>query len=149
MYYDLLAERHRGAAVAQIRALEQKLPGPRSRFAIPFVYRGSGYFRTIQPRQNPVEIEGLFEAVCDLAPSRVLEIGTARGGSLYLWIQAATADATIVSVDLPGGDFGGAYPPARVPFYEAFSRPGQTLNLLRLDSHDAGTVRQVADAFAG
>lgn len=149
LVYDLFAEKHRGAAIAQIRALEQKLPSAGARFAIPFVFRGQGYFRTIQPRQNPVEIESLFKSVCALHPRRVLEVGTARGGSLYLWIQAATPDATIVSVDLPGGDFGGAYPAPRVPFYEAFRRPEQHLTLFRLDSHDSQTHEQVRQVFEG
>ena len=107
----------------QIRCLEHKLPSTGSRFAIPFVFKGRGYFKSIQPRQNPVEIQKLFNAICELKPKRVLEIGTAKGGSLYLWIQAATDDATIVSVDLPGGDFGGAYAPPRIPFYESDSTP--------------------------
>lgn len=147
LVHDLLRDRHRRHAVARLRALERKLPGAASRFAVPFVFRGRGHFKSIEPRQNPVEIEGLFGAVCDLRPARVLEIGTARGGSLYLWIQAATEDATIVSVDLPGGAFGGAYVPPRVPFYEAFARPGQSLHLLRLDSHESETRRRVTALF--
>ena len=145
--YDLLKDQHRRAAVEQIRSLEHKLPSRESRFAVPFVFRGQGYFRTIQPRQNPVEIEALFKAVCEISPERVLEIGTARGGSLYLWIQAAEPTATVVSVDLPGGDFGGAYPEARVPFYEAFRRSDQQLTLLRLDSHEPSTLDAVKAAF--
>lgn len=40
-----------------------------------------------------------------------------------------------MSVDLPGGRFGGGYPEATAPFFEAFARPGQSIHLLRADSH--------------
>jgi hypothetical protein len=39
----------------------------------------------------------------------VLEIGTARGGTFYAWCKMAEPDATIISIDLPGGPFGGGY----------------------------------------
>lgn len=75
-----LSDRHRLQAFDQIRCLERKLPGSVSRFAIAFVFRGRGYFKSLQPRQNPVEIQTLFDAVCELRLRRALEIGTANGG---------------------------------------------------------------------
>jgi predicted O-methyltransferase YrrM len=146
---DLLAARHRAQALAGLRRLEAKLPSPASRFAVPFVFSGRGHFRKIEPKQNPTEIEACYRAVVELHPARVLEIGTARGGSLYLWTQAATADALLVSLDLPGGKYGGAYPECRAPFYEAFARPGQRLILLRGDSHSAESRARVQELFAG
>jgi predicted O-methyltransferase YrrM len=145
--YRLLASRHLQQGQRQLRQLEKKLFSREARFAVPFAYRGKGFYKTIEPRQNPLEIEGLYRAVCDLSPQRVLEVGTARGGTLYLWTQAATAEATIVSVDLPQGDFGGAYPVQKVPFYQSFARSGQRLHLLRKDSHDARTVAEVRELF--
>lgn len=147
LFYRTMAVSHRKRGLRHLRLLEQKLFSSQARFAIPFVYRGKGYFKTIEPRQNSAEIEELYQTVRDLAPMRVLEIGTARGGTLYLWTQAATADATIVSVDLPEGQFGGAYPICRIPFYEAFSRPGQTLHLIRENSHEAQTIEKVGIIF--
>ena len=147
MIYGFMAHLHCKQASKRLHALEQKLFSKRARFAIPFVYRGSGYFKTIEPRQNAVEIERLYEAICELSPKRVLEIGTARGGTLYLWTQATQDDATIVSVDLPGGEFGGAYPACRIPFYKAFARPGQKLHLLRRDSHQLQTLQEVRELF--
>jgi predicted O-methyltransferase YrrM len=147
LLYSALAGFHRRQAMQTVRALEKKLLTPASRFAIPFVYRGRGHFKKIEPRQNIFEIEALFRAVLNLSPKRVLEIGTARGGTLYLWTQAASADATIASIDLPGGAFGGAYPACRIPFYQSFARPGQHLHLLRTDSHAPETVHQVQSIF--
>lgn len=138
---------HRNNGLKRIRMIENKLRSREARFALPFVYRGSGYFKSIEPRQNPFEIEQLYKEVCRLTPQRVLEIGTARGGTLYLWTQAAADTATIVSVDLPGGEFGGAYPPCRAPFYQAFAKPHQKLHLLRCDSHDRLTLENVQRLF--
>jgi predicted O-methyltransferase YrrM len=148
IYYNLLKGRHLIQGLRQLRQLEKKLFSREARFAVPFAYRGKGFYKTIEPRQNPLEIEELYRAVCGLAPKRVLEVGTARGGTLYLWTQAATDDATIVSVDLPMGDFGGAYPEEKVPFYQAFARSGQKLHLLRKDSHDPMTIAEVRQLFA-
>ncbi len=147
-YYSLMANAHRKSAIRQIRKLEKKLLSPQARFAIPFTFSGKGQFKRIEPRQNPYEIEELYKRICKLCPKKILEIGTARGGTLYLWLQAASSDATIVSVDLPEGEFGGAYPACRVPFYKAFARPEQTLHLLRTDSHLAETLEQVKNLFA-
>lgn len=147
LLYGPLAGIHRRQGVRKIRRLEKKLVTSSSRFAIPFVYRGKGFFRTIEPRQNLFEIEALFRAVAALSPKRVLEIGTARGGTLYLWTQAAVDNATIVSIDLPGGEFGGAYPSCRIPFYESFARPSQHLHLVRADSHAPETVQRVRSLF--
>ena len=146
-YYNLMANAHRQSAIRQLRKLEKKLLSPQARFAVPFAFSGKGQFKRIEPRQNPYEIEELYKQVCELHPQRVLEIGTARGGTLYLWTQAATEDALLVSVDLPEGDFGGAYPLSRVPFYKEFARPRQTMHLLRTDSHLPATLEQVQSLF--
>ena len=146
--YDVMSNYHFSRGLKQLRSLEKKLYSPQARFAIPFAYRGKGYFKTIEPRQNSLEIEGLYREVCQLCPEQVLEIGTARGGTLYLWTQAASDDAVIVSVDLPKGDFGGAYPIEKMPFYQEFARNNQALHLLREDSHDPMTIAKVKTLFA-
>ncbi len=138
---------HLRDGLSQIVYLEKKLPTVKGRFAVPFVYRGKGLFKSIEPRQNMAEIESLYESVCDINPERILEIGTAKGGTLYLWCQAAGPDATIVSVDLPGGEYGGAYHPARIPFYRSFARKDQGLHLLRADSHRSDTAEKVRKLF--
>ncbi|MBL4700406.1 MAG: class I SAM-dependent methyltransferase [Phycisphaeraceae bacterium] len=116
---------------------------------MPFQFRGKGLFRKIAPRQNIDEIKALYENVCQLRPKRVLEIGTARGGSLYLWAQASMDDATIVSVDLPGGKYGGGYPESKTPFYQSFARSQQKLHLQRADSHSPQTLQIVNQIFNG
>lgn len=145
--YSVTASSDCRDAIKRLRSLEYRLPSPPSRFAIPFVLKGRGFFRSIRPRQNPIEIERMYKAICDLMPKRVLEIGTTKGGSLYLWAQAASADATIVSLDLPGGQFGGGYPEQRIPFYQSFVRPDQKLILMRDDSHTDASLKAVRRHF--
>lgn len=149
MIYKIMTARHFKRGLKELAFLEGKLRTANSRFAVPFVYRGKGYFKSIEPRQNLLEIEGLYQEVMHLQPERILEIGTAKGGTLYLWTQAATPDAVIVSVDLPGGEFGGAYPVCRIPFYKSFARKKQNMHLLLADSHASETYEKVAKIFSG
>jgi hypothetical protein len=71
------------------------------------------------------------------------------GGTLYLWTRLAQPDGTIVSVDLPGGKFGGGYSPLRTPIYRRFARSKQKLHLMRADSHQPGTLDAVKKLFGG
>jgi predicted O-methyltransferase YrrM len=98
---------------------------------------------TIMPYQNRWEVARLAERVRALGPKTVLEIGTARGGTLFLLCQAAAEDATIVSLDLPEGRNGGGFPNWKLPTYKAFARPGQTLRFVRGNSHDPASRDEV------
>ena len=149
LYYQILASIHRRLAIRELRRLEKKLTPLASKVAIPFVFRGKGYFKTMECMQNYEEIERLFLKVCEIQPRKILEIGTAKGGALYLWLQAAQEDATIVSVDLPFGEFGGGYLPCRIPFYQAFTKPTQTLHLVRENSHSLSTLETTQRLFEG
>ena len=62
------------------------------------------------------------------------EIGTAEGGTLYLLTRVVAPDALIISVDLPGGPFGGGYTSVKVPFLKAMARDQQRIECLRTDS---------------
>lgn len=87
----------------------------------------------IAPWQIRSEIERLVELVAERRPRTVLEIGTARGGTLFLWTRVAHPEAVIISIDLPGGLFGGGYRRWKLPLYRAFALPNQSIHLLRAD----------------
>ncbi len=108
-----------------------------------------GFGRTITPLQVRKEISGLTHAVSTQKPKRLLEIGTARGGTLFLLTRSAADDAHVLSVDLPGGWFGGGYPWWKRVLYRAFARPGQRLDLIRADSHSQETVERVKRMLGG
>jgi len=133
----------------RFRKLEKTLKTPATRLAIPFVFKGEGHYRRIAPIQAHEEIAALYRAVCALKPRIVLEIGTCHGGSLYLWCQAADSEATIVSVDLPGGKFGGGYHASREKLYKLFAKGNQKLHLLREDSHTESSLAKVKGFLGG
>jgi len=80
----------------------------------------------IAPIQVYEEILQLAEMVYSLKPRRILEIGTAGGGTLFIWCRLGSEDATIISIDLPGGPFGGGYPLWRGVLYKYFRKPGRS-----------------------
>lgn len=103
----------------------------------------------LKPFQLEGELACLLEDVRRLDPQTVVEIGTAAGGTLYLWTRLARPDALIVSIDLPGGQFGGGYIPLRTPLYRRFARERQTLHLLRADSHAISTLENLTKLLKG
>jgi predicted O-methyltransferase YrrM len=104
-----------------------------------------GFWHAITPIQSPREILALLRILKQASPQRILEIGTASGGTLFLFTRIAAADAQLVSIDLPGGPGGGGYPSWKVPLYQEFPLPGQRLELIRDDSHDPGVLSHVAE----
>ena len=102
-------------------------------------------WNVIAPNQIRSEIEALLDLLAKDSPRTVLEIGTARGGTLFLLAHVAGADATLVSIDLPySGPCGNAgYPPAFEPLFASFGREQQTIELIRGDSHKDETRASV------
>jgi predicted O-methyltransferase YrrM len=94
----------------------------------------------IRPVQRPAEITRLLKLIVEEGPQRIVEIGTAAGGTLFLLATFAPDDARIMSIDLPEG-----YAARKVPLYRKFAREGQRVDLLRADSHAATTVDAVRE----
>lgn len=93
----------------------------------------------IAPMQDRFELGQLMQRVAQLHPQTVLEVGTARGGTLLLLCRHAAPDALVVSVDLPYGRNGGGYPRWKASMYERFAHHAQRLVLIRGDSHAEST----------
>lgn len=99
--------------------------------------------------QVPSELAALGEILAGHRPGRALEIGTAQGGTLIFLARLASPHATIVSVDLKGGMFGGGYSAWRRWLYRRFTYRSQRLCLLQGDSHSAETLERVTATLAG
>lgn len=99
----------------------------------------------IKPSQVKKEISELLKILRDKKPKTILEIGTANGGTLYMFAKIADPDAVLISMDLPGGPFGGGYQKWKSPFYRSFAQPGQKIHLLRADSHQKTTADKVKE----
>jgi hypothetical protein len=116
--------------------------------ALDFAFSFQAFGTSIKPTQVKYEIARLLEIAAELRPRVVLEIGTARGGTLFLFTRAADPNAKIISIDLPGGPFGGGYLKWKVPLYKSFAKGGQRIYLLREDSHDPERSRRSRGSWA-
>jgi len=103
----------------------------------------------IQPWQFKEELVQLAEEIEKLKPAVIVEIGTANGGTLFMSTRLAEDDALIVSIDLPGGDFGGGYPEWKVPIYKSFARNNQRIELIRGNSHAEETFSKLKEVLKG
>jgi predicted O-methyltransferase YrrM len=83
-------------------------------------------------------------------PNVVVEIGTAYGGTFYALCQVAPSRSTLVSLDLPGGDFGRGYRSDTVALLRRLAKRRQIVHFLPLDSHEPSSkivlVELLADA---
>lgn len=113
-----------------------------------YEYRGLGRYRTIEPMQLRDEWGPLLRAVAEHRPRTVLEIGTGNGGSLYTIARFLDTAEHIITVDLPGGPFGGGYPEGKSRLFEEFA-PGTELHTIRGDSQNPETQERVLDLLDG
>ena len=103
----------------------------------------------IKSSQIRDEILELLELLDNLKPKVMLEIGTAKGGTLFLFSHLASRDATIISVDLPAGMYGGGYPLWKIPLYKSFALSDQKIHLIRADSHSLSTLESAKSILNG
>jgi predicted O-methyltransferase YrrM len=73
------------------------------------------------------------------SPKVVLEIGTARGGTLWLWCNISDRHGKIISIDLPFGEFGGGYSIEEQNRFATFQQGDQQMFFVRNDSHSPET----------
>lgn len=107
-----------------------------------------GLIRPMQIKEEFVELLKVFQ---EQNPKYIMEIGTANGGTLFSFCKLAKDDATIISLDLPGGKFGegGGYPEWKTPIYQSFKKENQKLYLLKEDSHQQETLEKVKQILGG
>ncbi|MBW2986398.1 class I SAM-dependent methyltransferase [Candidatus Woesearchaeota archaeon] len=89
--------------------------------------------------QKLIEFKELLDFLEGKKMDTVVEIGTATGGTFYAFCQMASSDAHIVSIDLPGGPFGGGYELDDVQLFKTYAKIGQTIYFMREDSHKDST----------
>jgi len=107
---------------------------------------GNGFFAPIQIESEIVEA---LKEIHKLKPKYVVEVGTAGGGTLLLWSRVADPEATIVTIDLPGGEFGGGSSYLRVPLFRKLPLPGQTLHIIRGNSQTEETAQLTKSYLKG
>ena len=110
-----------------------------------FKWKG-GKLRAVQAED---EILWLLEMVKALAPKRVLEIGTANGGTLFLWTRVAAPDAHLVTVDMcPMGLLGRHA--AFAVLCRGMAREAQRIDMVYdVNSQDPTTLDEVKRVLGG
>jgi predicted O-methyltransferase YrrM len=103
----------------------------------------------IAPMQVRSEITALLKFLETRRPERVLEIGTARGGTFFLLSWVASEDAELITLDLPNGLFGADSYPWRTNLVRSLGRERQQIHALRADSQHAETLEQVRKLLCG
>lgn len=103
----------------------------------------------IRPQQVISEFVELVKLVKEQRCKCLLEIGTYRGGTLFVFSQVAEADATVISVDFSMTFLGNFYRAGQGPFFRQFVRKGQTLFLMRKDSHKPATLEGIKRILNG
>ena len=99
--------------------------------------------KIIAPLQIRSEMITLLNFLKQKKPKVILEIGTAKGGTLFLFSRIASNDAKIISLDLPHGEFGGGYSIFKIPLYKSFAQDKQKIYLVREDSHKNKTLNKI------
>lgn len=104
---------------------------------------------SIAPAQIKQEFLSLITILSKRNILSMLEIGTSSGGTLFLFTRAANPDAKLISLDLPGGEFGSGYRAFRKSIYTNFARKNQRIFLIRADSHQASSLSKVKSIVKG
>jgi len=99
--------------------------------------------------QKITEFASLLRLLKSRKLKSIVEIGTAQGGTLYAWCKIATSDALIISIDLPGGPFGGGYKLNDIKKFRKYKRKNQKLYFLRKDSHKQETKNKLVEILDG
>jgi cephalosporin hydroxylase len=104
-------------------------------------FGSSGYYR-VKTSQIRSEIVSLAKTVAALKPKIILEIGTARGGTLLIWSRIASK--RVISCDIEDLSI-------QRELFKAFPPPGSScqVTLLTGDSHDAGFKQRVREQLQG
>jgi predicted O-methyltransferase YrrM len=110
-----------------------------------FAYKCPG----IHPMQVRSEFLEFAYIVQGRKPKAFLEIGTRNGGMFFVLCRLSDPQAIVISLDLPGGKFGGGYTAFQIPVMWRMKKTGQQLHLLRTDSHRAETKTRTQRALNG
>jgi predicted O-methyltransferase YrrM len=136
-----------GTAINSLREQSATVKSVDQAISLAFSFRSCGI--RIAPGQVRAEITQLCQVLAEKPPTRVLEIGTAGGGTFFLFARMASEDAVLISADLPLGQFGGGYPKWRGHLIQSFGRASQQVHLLAVDSHLPETLQNIQGLLRG
>lgn len=104
------------------------------------VFDYANKFRAFTPSIRPAQLKSEFAKFSKLIKSRkiknVLEIGTANGGTLYLFSRIINKNGIIVSLDLETPEW-------KQSFYKSFALGKQQIFLVAGNSHKKQTLKRI------
>lgn len=103
-----------------------------------------GLALAMEVEQSKEEIKKLIRFVAGKRPKRIMEIGTAKGGTLFLFGKIFDPDL-MISIDLPNGMYGGI----GTENDERYKTFGRDVRLIKANSHDAFTLKAAVDILDG
>lgn len=103
----------------------------------------------IRSQQVPSEFLELAKLVQEKKCHYAMEIGTYRGGTLFVWSQLAEPGATIISLDYHFTLKGKVFGTFQKPLLKKFGRRGQSIYLLRQDSHKPESLADIKKVLKG
>lgn len=103
----------------------------------------------IQSQQIRSEFLELAKLVKQQNCKYVMEIGTFRGGTLFVFSQLAAPGATMISLDFHMSFFGKVYGALQKPLLRKFVRNGKSLFMVRENSHLPQTLDTIRDILQG
>src|ERR1700756_3607663 len=103
----------------------------------------------IQSQQIRSEFLELARMVKEQNCKYIMEIGTYRGGTLFVFSQLAAPRATVISLDFHFSLMGKVYGALQKPLLRKFVRNGKSLFLLRENSHLSSTLSVVRNILQG
>jgi predicted O-methyltransferase YrrM len=103
----------------------------------------------IQSQQIRSEFLALAQLVKQQNCKYVMEIGTFRGGTLFVFSQLAEPGATMISLDFHMSFFGKVYGALQKPLLRKFVRNGKSLFMVRENSHLPQTLDTIRNILQG
>lgn len=103
----------------------------------------------VKPDQVRSELQEFSTIIRKLSPQRLLEVGTNRGGTFFVLCQVSSPDATVISVDIPGGPFSDGKSFYRERLLRSMTRRLQKFYRFTADSHLQSTLEKAANTLNG
>lgn len=96
-------------------------------------------------QQIESEIYQFCKLIIQIKPKVILEIGTLKGGSLFLLAKLSTPDSIIISIDLPSKSYNIGWRYIYKYFFKSFIDYNQKMIIIKGDSHNLLTLKKVKE----
>lgn len=140
IYLGIIGPYNIPTAIIQYKSQIKNINGLENlyQFADRFEYKKINF----KPSQIKEEFIKFLSISSRIKPKIILEIGTADGGTLFLFTRILDPNGIIISVDLSSGNFS-RYPDFKLPLFKSFAIDDQKIILIRGNSHDSNTLNKI------